>query len=58
MVSNIQIFLGTIAPIFSAIAMSLKLRKDAIMRIVILIGFLQEDIKYYSRPKIKLLIRI
>ena len=33
-----------------------KLRKDAIMRIVILIGLLQEDIKYYSRPKIKLLL--
>ena len=34
-VSNIQIFLGTIAPIFSSIAMSLKLRKESILTLVI-----------------------
>ena len=34
-VSNIQIFLGTIAPIFSSIMMSLKLRKDAIITLTI-----------------------
>ena len=34
-VSNIQIFLGTIAPIFSSIMMSLKLRKDAILTLII-----------------------
>ena len=35
MVSNIQIFLGTVAPIFSAIMMSLKLRKEAIITLII-----------------------
>ena len=34
-ISNIQIFLGTIAPIFSAMMMSLKLRKDAIVTLII-----------------------
>lgn len=34
-VSNIQIFLGTLAPIFSSIMMSLKLRKDAIVTLII-----------------------
>ena len=34
-VSNIQIFLGTVAPIFSAIMMSLKLRKEAIITLII-----------------------
>ena len=34
-VSNIQIFLGTIAPIFSSIAMSLKLRKESVLTLVI-----------------------
>ncbi|MBQ6494000.1 MAG: oligosaccharide flippase family protein [Erysipelotrichaceae bacterium] len=34
-VSNIQIFLGTIAPIFSSIMMSLKLRKDAIITLIV-----------------------
>ena len=34
-VSNIQIFLGTIAPIFSSIAMSLKLRKESIFTLII-----------------------
>ena len=33
--SNIQIFLGTIAPIFSSIMMSLKLRKEAIITLII-----------------------
>ena len=34
-VSNIQIFLGTIAPIFSSIMMSLKLRKEAITTLIV-----------------------
>ncbi|MBQ6126080.1 MAG: oligosaccharide flippase family protein [Erysipelotrichaceae bacterium] len=34
-ISCIQIFLGTIAPIFSSIMMSLKLRKDAIIALII-----------------------
>lgn len=34
-VSNIQIFLGTVAPIFSAIMMSLKLRKEAILTLIV-----------------------
>ncbi len=34
-VSNLQIFLGTVAPIFSAIMMSLKLRKEAILTLII-----------------------
>ncbi len=34
-VSNIQIFLGTIAPIFSSIMMSLKLRKEAITTLIL-----------------------
>ncbi|MBQ1900610.1 MAG: oligosaccharide flippase family protein [Erysipelotrichaceae bacterium] len=34
-VSNIQIFLGTIAPIFSSMMMSLKLRKEAIITLVV-----------------------
>ncbi|MBR4471233.1 MAG: oligosaccharide flippase family protein [Erysipelotrichaceae bacterium] len=33
--SNIQIFLGTVAPIFSSIMMSLKLRKEAIIALII-----------------------
>ena len=32
-----------------------KLRKDAILRIVILISILQEDIKYYLRPNLRTL---
>lgn len=35
MVSNIQIFLGTISPVFSSIMMSLKLRKESIITLVI-----------------------
>lgn len=34
-VSNIQIFLGTISPVFSSIMMSLKLRKDSIFTLII-----------------------
>lgn len=34
-VSNIQIFLGTIAPVFATIMMSLKLRKEAIRSLII-----------------------
>ncbi len=34
-VSNIQIFLGTIAPIFSSMMMSLKLRKEAIITLIV-----------------------
>lgn len=34
-ISNIQIFLGTIAPIFSSIMMSLKLKKESIITLVI-----------------------
>ena len=34
-VSNIQIFLGTIAPVFSSIMMSLRLRKEAIVTLII-----------------------
>lgn len=34
-VSNIQIFLGTIAPVFSTMMMSLSLRKEAIITLVI-----------------------
>ena len=34
-ISNIQIFLGTISPVFSSIMMSLKLRKEAIITLVI-----------------------
>lgn len=34
-VSSIQIFLGTIAPVFSSIMMSLKLRKEAIISLII-----------------------
>lgn len=35
MVSNIQILLGTIAPIFSSIMMSLKLKKSAIIALIV-----------------------
>lgn len=34
-ISNIQIFLGTIAPVFSSIMMSLRLRKEAIITLII-----------------------
>ena len=34
-ISNIQIFLGTIAPVFSSMMMSLKLRKEAIFALII-----------------------
>ncbi|MDO4197754.1 MAG: oligosaccharide flippase family protein [Erysipelotrichaceae bacterium] len=34
-VSNIQILLGTVAPIFSSIMMSLKLRKEAIFTLIV-----------------------
>ena len=44
-VSNIQIFLGTIAPIFSSIMMSLKLRKDAI--ITLIISFIVKFITFF-----------
>ncbi len=44
-VSNIQIFLGTVAPIFSSIMMSLKLRKEAI--ITLIISFLAKLITFF-----------
>lgn len=44
-VSNIQIFLGTIAPIFSSMMMSLKLRKDAI--ITLIISFIAKFITFF-----------
>ena len=44
-VSNIQIFLGTVAPIFSSIMMSLKLRKEAI--ITLIISFLAKLISFF-----------
>lgn len=34
-VSNIQIFLGTIAPVFSSIMMSLRLKKEAIITLIV-----------------------
>ena len=34
-ISNIQIFLGTIAPIFSSIMMSLKLKRESILTLVV-----------------------
>ena len=44
-VSNIQIFLGTIAPIFSSIMMSLKLRKEAIL--TLLVSFLVKLVTFF-----------
>lgn len=48
-VSNIQIFLGTIAPVFSSIMMSLKLRKEAI--ISLLISFAIKLISFFPLVK-------
>ena len=50
MVSNIQILLGTIAPIFSSIMMSLKLRMQAITTLII--SFLIKIISFF--PLVKL----
>ena len=44
-VSNIQIFLGTIAPIFSSMMMSLKLRKEAI--ITLIVSFLAKLLTFF-----------
>ena len=49
-VSNIQIFLGTIAPILSSIMMSLKLRKEAIFTLVL--SFIIKFITFF--PMVKL----
>lgn len=49
-VSNIQIFLGTIAPIFSSIMMSLKLRKESI--ITLIISFIIKFVTFF--PMVKL----
>ncbi len=49
MVSNIQIFLGTIAPIFSSIMMSLKLRKEAIITLVI--SFIIKFVTFFPMVK-------
>lgn len=49
-ISNIQIFLGTIAPVFSSIMMSLKLRKDSILTLVI--SFIVKLITFF--PCVKL----
>ena len=48
-VSNIQIFLGTVAPIFSAIMMSLKLRKEAI--IALIFSFIIKFITFFPLVK-------
>ncbi len=47
--SNIQIFLGTVAPIFSSIMMSLKLRKEAI--ITLIISFIGKFITFFPCVK-------
>ena len=44
-VSNIQIFLGTLAPIFSSMMMSLKLRKEAI--ITLIVSFIAKLITFF-----------
>ncbi|MBR5755200.1 MAG: polysaccharide biosynthesis C-terminal domain-containing protein, partial [Erysipelotrichaceae bacterium] len=49
-VSNIQILLGTIAPIFSSIAMSLKLRKEAVLTLII--SFIIKFVTFF--PLVKL----
>lgn len=49
-VSNIQIFLGTFAPIFSSIMMSLKLRKESI--ITLIISFLIKYVTFF--PMVRL----
>ena len=49
-VSNIQIFLGTFAPILSSIMMSLKLRKESILALVI--SFLVKLISFF--PMVRL----
>ncbi|MBR5755782.1 MAG: polysaccharide biosynthesis C-terminal domain-containing protein, partial [Erysipelotrichaceae bacterium] len=49
-VSNIQILLGTIAPIFSSIAMSLKLRKEAVL--TLRISFIIKFVTFF--PLVKL----
>ena len=50
MVSNIQIFLGTIAPIFSSMMMSLKLRTEAITTLIL--SFIIKFISFF--PMVKL----
>jgi len=48
-ISNIQIFLGTIAPVFSSIMMSLKLRKQSI--IILLVSFVIKFITFFPCVK-------
>lgn len=48
-ISNIQIFLGTIAPVFSSIMMSLKLRKESILTLVI--SFIIKFISFFPCVK-------
>ena len=48
-VSNIQIFLGTIAPVFSTMMMSLKLRKEAI--ITLIISFIGKLVSFFPFVK-------
>lgn len=49
MISNIQIFLGTIAPVFSSIMMSLKLKKESI--IILIISFVVKLISFFPFVK-------
>ena len=49
MISNIQIFLGTISPVFSSIMMSLKLRKEAI--ITLMISFIIKLVSFFPFVK-------
>lgn len=48
-VSNIQIFLGTIAPVFSTLMMTLKLRKESIY--ILVISFLIKFISFFPLVK-------
>ncbi len=48
-VSAIQIFLGTIAPVFSSIMMSLKLKKEAI--VILVVSFLFKFVTFFPMVK-------